>query len=81
MISDELKATIKGHYQRGEGSIQDIARVYRNYGVTVQDVLDITGNSEIKGIEFGGDLIDQETAGQGVALNYGRVEPIPFTLD
>lgn len=78
MIDDELKQKIKGHYQRGEGSIQDIARVYR---VSVADVLDITGNSEIKTIEFGGDLIDQETAGQGATINYGRVEAIPFTVD
>lgn len=78
MIDDELRAKIKEHYRKGEGSIQDIARVYR---VSVADVLDITGNSEIKTVEFGGDLIDQETAGQGATINYGRVEPIPFTVD
>lgn len=81
MINEDIQAKIKGHYQRGEGSIQDIARTYQRYGVTVQDVLDITGNSEIKNVEFGGDLVDQETAGQGATINYGRTEPIPFTVD
>lgn len=71
MIDDETRTKIKDHYNRGEGSIQDIARVYR---VSVADVLDITNNQELKAVTIQGDLIDpQEAMGHGSQFNPGTV--------
>lgn len=77
-IDDELFDKILDHYHKGQGSIQDIARVYR---VDVAAVLDITGNSVMKYIEMDGDLIDADDAGPGATMNNGRIEAINFTTD
>lgn len=78
MIDEALKQKIKGHYDKGEGSIQDIARVYR---VSVPDVLDIIGLSDLATVEIDGDLIDDTYAGPGATMNRGSIVPVPFTTD
>jgi hypothetical protein len=78
MIDDELRSKIKEHHNKGQGSIQDIARVYR---VSVAEVLTIIGASELTQVEIAGDLIDPGEAGPGANMNYGMMVPIPFTTD
>lgn len=64
-MNEEEKAKIKQHYQKGEGSIQDLARVYR---CTVEEVLAVLELSEINSVEGIGDLIDQDEAGEDTPL-------------
>jgi hypothetical protein len=79
MIDDKTRAAILDHYQKGQGSIQDIARVYR---VTVDEVLHIIGEDELTSVTFQGDLIDPSEAGPGVTPNYeGKTEHVTFTTD
>jgi len=59
-MDDETKAKIKNHYQLGQGSIQDLARVYR---FTVDEVLDALGLNDVSQVEGMGDLIGQDEAG------------------
>lgn len=78
MLDDETKAKIKEHYSKGQGSIQDIARVYR---VSVTEVLTIIGATDLTTLEIAGDMIDATEAGPGAQLNYGQIVPIPYTTD
>lgn len=57
---------IKEHYDKGQGSIQDIARVYRT---TVETVLHHIGQDELTSVATIGDQIDPSEAGNA-ALNY-----------
>lgn len=69
LVFDELKTDdekILWHYQRAQGSIQDIARVYNR---SVQDVLRIIGQDELLEVPTQGDLIDQSEAGPEVRIN------------
>lgn len=59
-MDEQLVAKIKNHYQKGEGSIQDLARIYR---LEVDEVLDILGLSDMKEVEGMGDLIGTDEAG------------------
>lgn len=77
-MDDKLKTTIVNHYQKGEGSIQDIARVYR---LSVEEVLDVLGLSDVATIEGAGDLIDQTEAGPEVVLKEKNVYKPRFTLN
>lgn len=78
-IDDTLFDTIKGHYVKGQGSIEDIARVYH---VPVPAVLDITGNSELKAVILQGDLVDPETAtGFKNAFNPGELVEQTYDLN
>ncbi len=78
MIDDELKKKIINHYQKGQGSIQDIARVYR---LTVPEVLGVLGLTDLTTVSTGGDLIDPSEAGPGATMNYGKQHQVPFTTD
>lgn len=78
MLDEETRAKIYDHYQKGQGSIQDIARVYR---VTVAEVLQIIGQDELLSVEVPGDMIDPSEAGPNVKLNYGEQFNVPFTTD
>jgi len=70
---------VKYHYEHGQGSIQDIARVYR---LNVDEVLHIIGQDEMTTVSTTGDMIDQSEAGPGVELNYnGKQHFIPYTTD
>jgi hypothetical protein len=79
MLDDETKKKILEHYQKGQGSIQDLARIYR---VSVEQILDLTDNSELKQVTTTGDLVDASEAGPGAQLNYyGKDHPIIYTVD
>lgn len=78
MINEEDKAKIKNHYQKGEGSIQDLARVYR---YPIEDILDLLGLSDLSSIETSGDLIDQEEAGPEAVLKASNKFKQKYTLN
>lgn len=77
-MNDETKAKIKAHYNLGEGSIQDIARVYR---LSVEEVLEVLNLSELMEIETSGDLIDQTEAGPEVTLKISNKFRTKFTTN
>lgn len=75
--NDEEK--IMYHYQHAQGSIQDIARVYRR---TVNEVLGILGLDDMTEVQTQGDLIDQSEAGPEVRVNpNGNPAIAHFTTD
>lgn len=78
MLDEETRAKIYEHYQKGQGSIQDIARVYR---CSVEEVLQIIGQDELLRVEVQGDMIDPSEAGPNVQLNYGEQFNVPFTTN
>ena len=78
MVTDETREKILGHYQHGQGSIQDIARVYH---VTVGEVLDIIGAPELTTVTAQGDMIDVSEAGPGAQMSYGKNFKVPFSVD
>lgn len=79
MVTDqETRNKIYGHYQRAQGSIQDIARVYR---VSVDDVLEIIGAPQLGKVMTQGDLIDASEAGVGAEMSYGKEFKVPFSTD
>lgn len=79
MAVDEAKRKeIYGHYQHGRGSIQDLARIYN---VSVDEVLEITGNGELSTVYAQGDLIDASEAGPSAQMNYGKDFKVPFTVN
>lgn len=69
---------IISHYQKGQGSIQDIARVYN---VPVSYVLELIGHGNLASVQTTGDLIDSSEAGPNVQMNYGKDFIVPFTVD
>lgn len=77
-MSEETKAAVKQHYQLGQGSIQDIARVYR---LTVEEVLEVLGLSDVMEVETSGDLIDQTEAGPEVQLKASNKFRAKFTTN
>lgn len=77
-IMEDIKEKILGHYQRGEGSIQDLARIYR---VTVDEVLEIVGEKHLGTVFTQGDLIDAAEAGPNAEMNYGREFKVPFDVN
>lgn len=77
-MDEQLKKKIIDHYQKGEGSIQDIARVYR---VSMDEVLDVLDLNDIKTVTTRGDLIDQEEAGMDVQLVPQKTFKVPYTTD
>lgn len=78
-MDEKTKQKVIGHYDKGEGSIQDIARVYK---VTVEEVLAAIGQPEVGMIETQGDLIDQSEAGPEVKVNpLGTPAKQHFTVD
>lgn len=78
-LDKETTDKIKDHYLKGQGSIQDIARVYR---VEVGQVLHIIGQDEMLNVESGGDMIDSTEAGPGAQMNYsGQQFNVPYSVD
>lgn len=77
-MTDEMSAKIKNHYQKGEGSIQDLARVYN---VSVEDVLGVLGLMDVATVETSGDLIDQQEAGPEVTLKTTNIFKTKFTVN
>lgn len=77
MKTDEDK--IKFHYNRAQGSIQDLARVYHR---SVDEVLHILGLDEMSEVQTQGDLIDQAEAGPEVSVNpVGNPAKAKYTTD
>ena len=77
MLDDATQKKIYDHYQKGEGSIQDIARVYR---CSVEEVLHIIGQDELTHVAIIGDQIDQAEAGN-VPVNYqGTTHNVPYDI-
>ena len=64
-------------YQRGKGSIQDLARIFN---VEVPYVLGLIGEGKSGYVVMQGDLIDQSIAGPGASMNYGKEVKIPFDV-
>lgn len=77
-MDDVIKAKIKDHYNKGQGSIQDIARVYQ---ITVEDVLEVIGQSEMTEVIMQGDLIDQSEAGPEVKVVAFKRERVPYSTN
>ena len=66
-------------YNHAQGSIQDIARVYR---LSVEEVLKMIGQDEMLEIPMAGDQIDQAEAGPEVRVNpIGNSARNNFTTD
>lgn len=64
-MNEDLKKKINEHYQLGQGSIQDIARTYR---LTVEEVLETIGQTDVSEVTGIGDLIGPEDAGPEVNI-------------
>lgn len=79
-MDNKLKKKLNDHYQKGQGSIQDLARVYN---VSVDDVLMAIGQGHIaEGVTLVGDLVDQAYAGPEVKVNQdGTKVKQTFTVD
>lgn len=83
LVKEEPKELTKDEqitqaYQKGANSLQDLARIF---GVSMDHVLNLTGNSHLATVQTGGDLIDAVEAGKGAELNYGSEIDVPFTLN
>jgi hypothetical protein len=61
-----IKERVNYRYQHAQGTIQDLARVYR---LEVNDVLDMLNLNDLSEIQTQGDLIDQAEAGPEVRVN------------
>lgn len=77
-IMEDIKEKILGHYLRGEGSIQDLARIYK---VSVDEVLEIIGEKNLGSVTVQGDLIDASEAGPNAEMNYGQEFKVPFDVN
>jgi len=78
-LSEKEIAEIKDFYQHGKGSIQDYARIYR---VSVAEILDIVGESDLKRAKMSdGDQVDAAElgpTGRGM-INGPEYVDVPFT--
>jgi hypothetical protein len=79
-IPEETITAIKGYYQGGRGSIQDYARMYH---LTVPQVLEIVGETDLGEVEIGGDQIDAQEIGKNFAseIKPPHKEDVPFSLN
>jgi hypothetical protein len=81
MITNEKDAAeIKDLYQKGKGTIQDYARLYR---YEVHEVLELLGEQHLSQVSFTGDLVDYTELGPGRQheLNTGEHYQVPFTTN
>jgi hypothetical protein len=85
MLDDATKKKIYDHYIKGQGSIQDIARVYR---CTVEEVLQIIAADAVNKadytslteVETTGDMIDQAEAGTTPVNMLGQKHRVNFDI-
>lgn len=76
---ETVEEKIMYHYQRAQGSIQDLARVYK---LSVDEVLHILDLDDMTEIQTQGDLIDQSEAGPEVRVNpQGSTAKAHYTTD
>lgn len=68
-MDEELRKKVNEHYQLGQGSIQDIARVYR---LDVNDVLDALKLNDVLEVESVGDMVDESEVDPGTVINHGK---------
>ena len=70
---------VKYHYEHAQGSIQDIARVYR---LTVDEVLHIIGQDELAMVNDNTvDMIDKSEAGTAPLKLEGTNHPVQFDIN
>lgn len=74
----ETRKKIQEHYQLGQGSIQDLARVYR---VEVSAVLDVLGLNDLLEVESVGDLVDASEVDPNTTINSGKIHKAKFTTN
>lgn len=77
-MDEDLKKKVIEHYNLGQGSIQDIARVYR---LDVDEVLEVLGMQDMMTVQTMGDLIGQDEAGLETQLQTGRKYKVPYNTD
>ena len=78
-VPEELKEKIRDHYNKGQGSIQDYARVYK---VPIEEVLTILNLDNLKTVEMVGDLVDETEMGKHKGeINAGEEVDVPFTIN
>lgn len=65
----DLDQKVIDDYQHGRGTIQQIAIFYN---ITVDEVLKITGNTDLLEVEVVGDLVDASEAGPDVAISRSK---------
>jgi hypothetical protein len=73
-----LEDRVKWRYEHGKGSIQDIARWDR---LTVDEVLSMIGQDELKTVVTQGDLVDESELMPGTPFNNGDLHRVPYTTD
>jgi hypothetical protein len=80
VIDAETDAKILELYQLGKGSIQDYARIYR---CTVEEVLQIVGETDLAEVEMTGDLVDEKELGPSGRgqVNPGEKVEVPFSTN
>lgn len=75
---------IKHLYENGDGkghapSIQDIARKYR---YSVEEVLQILGQTDLLTIQTQGDMVDpDDLTGTSATMNYGRTHKVNYSTN
>jgi hypothetical protein len=74
---DAIEFSIRRHYDKGRGSIQDYARIYR---LEVSEVNEILEQTDVNTIQMIGDLIDQAYAGKVPVNETGETYHVPFDL-
>lgn len=77
-VDEDTAKKIWDHYQKGQGSLQDLARIYR---VGVDDVLEIIKETELSTVALTGDLIDPSDVGPGGEFNHGKQVKVPYTVN
>lgn len=77
MTEKEKKEIIRA-YQTSGRSIQDIARIFR---VSVEEVLELIGESRAASVESTGDLVDQAEAGPNATLKTSEKIKVPFSTN
>lgn len=77
-VPQELRDKIRAHYDHGQGSMQDYARIYN---VPMNTVLEICGETDLAHVEMIGDQIDQVELGRGGVVNHGEIVDVPFSLN
>lgn len=73
-----IEQKVKYHYEHAQGSIQDIARVYR---LDVAEVLTIIGETDILEVQTTGDLIDPSELQPGQSVNPSTPHRVTYTSD
>lgn len=81
-VDDETRKKILEHYQKGQGSLQDYARIYH---LSVEEVLEIVGETDLGEVDIRktGDLVDASEMGKTGASEIRGSEKVdvPFTTN